>query len=140
MYKGDISNLFADTIILDVNLIYQPTAETLLDKALTLLNKPRFKLVYPYIPRYLETLFYNGYSIYLLDRNKVRHRPERLFYGMCYSDYIRTENLEEIRALFELKRVVIGFVDRDVSALSYHSRKCWNFINWQDAMDKIRNV
>lgn len=138
MVKGDISNLFADTIVIDVNLIFKPKTETLLDKALNTLKHPNFKLVHPYIPRYLETLFYNGYSIYLLDRNRTLHRPEELFEDMCYSDYIQTTDLDDIRAMFDLERVVIGFVDRDISATSYHSSKCWNFINWQDAMDKIR--
>lgn len=140
MLKGDISNLFADTVIFDVNIIFQPRLETPLDKALSLINKTRFKVSQPYVQRYLETLFYNGYSIYLLDRNKYLKRSEKLFEDWCYSDYIQTSDLEEIKALFELQRVVIGFVDRDISATSFHSKKCWNFVNWQDTMDKIRRA
>ena len=140
MVKGDISNLFADTIVIDVNLIFKPKTETLLDKALHTLKHPKYKLIHPYIPRYLETLFYNGYSIYLLDRNKTNNRPEELFEDMCYSEYIQTTSLADIKELFQMQRVVAGFVDRDVSATSYHSSKCWNFVNWQDMMDKIRRA
>jgi len=140
MLKGDISNLFADTVVIDVNLIYQPKKETPLDKALYLLNKPRYKLAHPYIPRYLEALFYNGYSIYLLDRNTSLRIPESLFEDMCYSEYIQTNDLDEIRALFDMRQVTVGFVDRDVSAPSYHRDKCWNFVSWQDTMNKIRRA
>ena len=138
MLKGDISNLFADTVIIDANIIYTPKHENLLDKALSLLQTPKFKLIHPYIPRYLETLFYNGYAIYILDRNQAgKIRGEKLFEDMCYSEYIHTTDLQEIQALFQMRRVVAGFVDRDVSAPSY-GKQCWNFVNWQDTMDKIR--
>ena len=137
MYKGEISNKFAPTVVIDINLIFKEDKETLLNKALNLLGIRKYKVEDKRIPKYLERLFYKDFTIYLVDRNKDYDIPEKLFDTWCYSEYLKIDNIEDMEMLIDQTKVVLAVFDRDYPALKVGKGKAYNFLSWGDLVSRL---
>lgn len=138
MLKGEISNKFAPTIVIDINLIYQKDTEGWLNKALSLVGNVQFKLIDKRIPKYLERWFYKDYTIYIVDRNKEYDVPEKLIEGWCYTRFFKIGDLKDMEAMIDQEKVVLAVFDRDYPALAVGRSKALNFISWEDLFRRVR--
>lgn len=137
MYKGEISNKFAPTVVIDLNLIFKEDKENILSRALSLVGIKRFKLTNKRIPKYLERLFYKDFEIYLVDRNPNYNIDEKLFEDWCYSNHFKIVPLDDMEALIDQEKVVLAVFDRDYPARTVGRSKAYNFISWGDFVNRL---
>lgn len=139
MYKGNISNKFAKTVVIDINLIYSIKKETLVDKVKSFVGVPKFKLINSDIPKMLERLFYKDYMIYIVDRNTETKaiRKEELIEDWCYTKYRHIEDVLDMQILIEQEHIVLAVFDNDYPTLKVAREKGETFTGWGNIMGRL---